>query len=251
MSGAEEAISLAVAFMPPGVALERLPCSTPGCAPDLLARLAGTGRGKVLLLGHLDTVVAHSAHRPLERDGDRLTGSGTIDMKGGDVLALGLLRELAKTPKLFEQLALLLVVDEEWRTAPFVHVQRFADFDACLCFEAGERTPAGDEAVIVKRKAAGTLNVEAHGRASHSGSAPHKGRSALLALTHVAQLIAEQADPQGPDHLTAVPTVMHAGDAFNVVPGAGELVSDMRADDAAAFQRVVAALPAEVGGATL
>ncbi len=196
--GAEAAISLAVSFMPPGVELERLPCSTPGCADDLFARLHGTGSGRVLLLGHLDTVVSHAAHRPLERDGDRLTGSGTVDMKGGDAIALGLLRELAKLPQLFEQLALLLVVDEEWRTAPFTHAERFAGFDACLCFEAGERTPAGDDAVIVKRKAAGTLNVEAHGRASHSGSAPHKGRSALLALTHVAQLVAEQADPDGP-----------------------------------------------------
>jgi glutamate carboxypeptidase len=45
--------------------------------------------------------------------------------------------------------------------------------------------------------------------------------------------------------------VMHAGDAFNVVPGSGHLVSDMRADDSAAFDRVTAAIPGEVGGATL
>ena len=75
--------------------------------------------------------------------------------------------------------------------------------------------------------------------------------AALLALAAAAQAVAGCHDPEGPDHLTAVPTVMHAGDAFNVVPGAGDLVSDMRADDAAAFERVVAALPAEVGGATL
>jgi glutamate carboxypeptidase len=249
--GAEAAIALAVSFMPPGVALERLTCSTPGCADDLLARLNGTGSGRVLLLGHLDTVVSHAAHRPLERDGDRLTGSGTVDMKGGDALALGLLRELSKLPDLFEQLALLLVVDEEWRTAPFVHAERFADFDACLCFEAGERTPDGDDAVIVKRKAAGTLNVEAHGRASHSGSAPHKGRSALLALTHVAQLVAEQADPDGPGRLTAVPTVLHSGDAFNVVPAHGQLICDLRADRLDAFADVLATVPAELAGVRL
>ena len=34
-------------------------------------------------------------HRPLRREGDRLVGSGTVDMKGGDVLALGVLRALA------------------------------------------------------------------------------------------------------------------------------------------------------------
>ena len=43
----------------------------------------------ILLLGHLDTVVSHDEHQPLRREGDQLVGSGTIDMKGGDVLALG------------------------------------------------------------------------------------------------------------------------------------------------------------------
>jgi glutamate carboxypeptidase len=244
--GAEEAVALSIAFLPPAATPERLSCSTAGCAPDLVGRLRGGGSGRVLLLGHLDTVVAHSAHRPLERDGDRLTGSGSIDMKGGDALALGLMRELVERPALYEELALLLVVDEEWRTVPLAHTDRFAHFDACLCFEAGERTPAGDDAVIVKRKAAGTLHVDAHGRASHSGSAPQRGRSALLALARVAQLVAEQGDPTGPDHLTAVPTVMHSGEAFNVVPARGELICDLRADRLEAFDPVVAAVPGEL-----
>ena len=172
-------------------------------------------------------------------------------MKGGVVLSLGVLRALAARPQDYAEVALLLVCDEEWRTAPFGHTERFAGWDACLCFEGGARTPDGDEGVVVRRKAAGTLRVNAHGRAAHSGSAPDRGRNALLALAAAAQAVAGCHDPDGPDHLTAVPTVMHAGDAFNVVPGAGELVSDMRADDSAAFERVVAAIPAEVGGATL
>jgi glutamate carboxypeptidase len=48
-----------------------------------------------------------------------------------------------------------------------------------------------------------------------------------------------------------VPTVLRCGDAFNVVPGSGELVCDVRADSLAAFDRVVAAVPADVGGARL
>ena len=128
------------------------------------------------------------------------------------------MRELAERPELFAEAVVLLVNDEEWRTAPFAHAKRFAGFDACLCFEAGERTKAGEEAVIVKRKAAATLRVQAHGRSSHSGSAPEKGRSALLALAAVAQLVAARSDPAGPDRLTAVPTILRSGDAFNVVP---------------------------------
>jgi glutamate carboxypeptidase len=252
VSGAEEAVAVASALLPPEAERERLPCSSPGHAPDMLARLSGSGSGRVLLLGHLDTVVAHADHRPLaERDG-RLEGSGTADMKGGDVLALGALRALAERREDFAEVALLLVVDEEWRTQPFHHAARFAGWDACLCFEAGERGPReGEEGVVVKRKAAGTLRVSAEGAASHSGSAPDKGRNALLALATAATVVAAHHDPRGADHLTAVPTILHSGEAFNVVPPSGELYCDLRADHAEAFGPVVAAVPAEVGGAKL
>ena len=245
VAGAEECAALATAFLPTEAEVERPECSTPGHAPDLVGRLRGTGTKRVLLLGHLDTVVAHGAHRPMGRDGDRLTGSGTVDMKGGVALSLALMRELADRPELYAEAAVLLVNDEEWRTTPFVHAERFAGFDACLCFEAGERGAAGEEAVIVKRKAAATLRVNAHGRSSHSGSAPERGRSALLALASVAQIVARCSDPAGPDRLTAVPTILRSGDAFNVVPAAGELLCDLRADGLDAFDPVLDAVPAE------
>jgi glutamate carboxypeptidase len=254
VSGAQEAAAIAAALLPDGATVERVPCSSPGHAPDLLARVRGNGTRRILLLGHLDTVVAHAEHRPLERDPedpDRLYGSGTVDMKGGDVLALGVLRALSTRPELFAEIALLLVVDEEWRIGPFGHVERFAGFDACLCFEAGERNADGHDAVVVKRKAAGTVEVLAQGRSAHSGSAPDKGRNALLALAAAAQAIAAEHDPHGADHLTAVPTVVRSGDAFNVVPATGRLIADVRADRLGAFARVLDAVPTEVGGATL
>jgi glutamate carboxypeptidase len=244
--GAEEAVALCVAFLPPEAEVERVPCSTEGHADDLVGRLRGGGSTRVLLLGHLDTVISHAAHRPLTRAGDRLTGSGTVDMKGGVALALGVMRELAAQPDLYAEAAILLVNDEEWRTAPFGHLERFAGFDACLCFEAGELDPDGRDALIVRRKAAGTLRVEAHGRSAHSGSAPHKGRSALLALAEVARRIAARSDPTGPERLTAVPTIVRSGEAFNVVPAHGELVCDLRADSLSALDPVLEVVPEEL-----
>jgi glutamate carboxypeptidase len=248
--GAEECASVCAVLLPDEAEIGRVECSSPGHAPDLLARLRGTGSRRVLLLGHLDTVIAHAEHKPLVRDGEQLVGSGTIDMKGGDVLAVAAMRAFARRPDAYGELALLLVCDEEWRTAPFAHVERFAGWDACLCFEAGEL--AGEaEGVVVRRKAAGTIRVQAHGRTAHSGSAPDRGRNALLALAAAAQAVAARHDPQGPAHLTAVPTVMRSGDAFNVVPGAGELFCDLRADDLDAIEAVLQAVPAEVGGVRL
>ncbi len=238
---------MCAALLPDGAEVSRPPCSTPGGAPDLLARVAGTGRRRVLLLGHVDTVVSHQAHLPLRRDGDRLYGPGTADMKGGVVLALGVMRALTEDPTGFGELAILLVTDEEWRTQPFRHARELGAFDACLCFEAGERGPEGQEGVVVKRKAAGTLRVGATGRSAHSGSAPDQGANALLALAQVAIDVSVHHAPSGPDRLSVVPTVLRSGDAFNVVPAQGELIFDLRADRVSAFEDVLAAVPESVG----
>lgn len=251
VAGAEAAFALAVELAPEGARIERIACSSGGHADDLVVTVAGGGGGRIVLLGHVDTVHAHGDHRPLRADGDRVTGSGTVDMKGGDVLALGVLRALATRPQDFEEVALLLVCDEEWRAGEFVHAPRYAGYDACLCFEGGQLTTSGEEAVIVRRKAAATLCVRAYGRSSHSGAAPDKGANALLALASAAQSVAALHDPHGAAHLTAVPTVMHSGDAFNVVPAAGELLCDLRADDDATFDAALARLPERVDGVRL
>jgi glutamate carboxypeptidase len=172
-------------------------------------------------------------------------------MKGGVVLAIGVMRALEQRPESFAEASLLLVNDEEWRTGALAHAQRFANVDACLCFEAGQLAPDGQEGVVVKRKAAGTLRIHATGRSAHSGSAPDKGRNALLALASAAQTVAACHAPSGPDRLSAVPTIMNAGEAFNVVPPSGELFCDLRAESLHAFDTVIGSLPDEVGGATL
>ena len=250
VAGAEEAVAVASALVADVAERRRPECSSPGHAPDLELRVRGPGARRLLLVGHLDTVVAHAAHVAPQRRGDRILGSGTIDMKGGVALSLGLLRALAARPELGEA-TLLLVNDEEWRVGPFVHGARFAGYDACLCFEAGERDPRGADAVIVRRKAAGTIRVRATGRSAHSGSAPDKGISALLALAEIARAGAAAHDPAGPDRLTVVPTILRSGDALNVVPAAGELVFDIRADRLEALRDVLDLIPEHQGGATI
>lgn len=217
----------------------------------MLARIKGRGSGRLLLLGHVDTVIGHSSHAPLRRDGERLYGPGAVDMKGGDVLALGVARALASHLDAFEEMTVLFVTDEEWRVQPFGHVERFASYDACLCFEGGQLGADGEEGVVVQRKAAGTMRVAATGRASHSGSAPDQGRNALLALAATAIEIAKRHDPAGEEHLSVVPTVVRSGDAFNVVPAHGELLFDMRADRSDSFPAVCAAVPADLDGVGL
>jgi glutamate carboxypeptidase len=167
------------------------------------------------------------------------------------VLALGVARTLAARLDAFDEVGVLLVTDEEWRVEPFRHVERFAAYDACLCFEGGQLSADGEEGVVVQRKAAGTMRVSATGRAAHSGSAPDQGRNALLALAATAIELAKLHHPGGPEHLSVVPTVVRSGDAFNVVPAEGELLFDMRADRSESFAAVCAAVPAELDGVGL
>src|SRR3954453_13328231 len=200
LHGADECASVCAALTPDHAQLERVPCSSPNHAADLIARLAGTGEGRILLLGHLDTVIAHAAHRPLAREGEKLIGSGSVDMKGGVGLSPGVLRALAARAQDYAEVALLLVCDEEWRTAPFSHTERFAGWDACLCFEGGARNADGQEGVGVRRKAAGTLRVKPRGRASLAVPAPAQRRNPLLPHAAPAQAVAGSHDPERPDH---------------------------------------------------
>ncbi len=244
--GAERCVALAISFLPEGGEVQRIPCSSSACVDDLLVTWSGTGTRRLLLLGHLDTVVSHQHHQPVRLQDGKLIGSGTSDMKGGVAISLAVARALVPESDAYAELSVLLVTDEEWRTEAFVHAPRFSGYDACLCFEAGERAADANEAVIVRRKGAGTLRVRATGRAAHSGSQPQLGRNALVALSRAAIAIADLHDPDGPERLTVVPTIMAAGEALNMVPPSGDLTVDIRSDDTAAFARVVAAVPSEI-----
>lgn len=250
LDGAERAVEVCLAGMPEGAMIERVPCSSPEHAPDLIVRLAGSGRPRLLLLGHLDTVISHDAHVPLQREGDRWRGSGSVDMKGGVALALGLANWLSERTELFAELAILLVMDEEWRLEPFAHVERFAHYDACLCFEAGERVGEA-EGVVVQRKAAGTIQVDARGRAAHAGSNPDAGVNALLALAGAAKQAAALHLPHGPEALSVVPSRIKSGHAINVVPAEGRLMIDVRAAEASSFTGVMEAVAQRSNGASI
>ena len=66
-----------------GFTVERHPEVKAG--DNLLAIRKGSGRGKVLLVGHSDTVFPHgtTAQRPVTINDDILLGPGTCDMKAG------------------------------------------------------------------------------------------------------------------------------------------------------------------------
>src|SRR4030042_1656783 len=97
-----------------GLTVERFAQEQAG--DDLLATLDGSGHGRILLLGHSDTVFAKgtAASRPMTIQDDRVLGPGTCDMKAGllaGIYALAALRAVGFDD--FARITYLCVSDEE------------------------------------------------------------------------------------------------------------------------------------------
>ena len=148
--------------------------------PVLIATTGDSTAGNVLLLGHLDTVLPATAPR---RIGDRLTGTGALDMKGGFVALVGALRLLwirgGTTPA---GLTLVAVPDEEigGPISETLVREMGADARAVLVLEPGGRSGSA-ETIVTGRRGLSVWRLDARGIAAHSGLAFDQGRSALAA----------------------------------------------------------------------
>ncbi len=93
--------------------VEAVPAEAPGLPDNLVARLKGTGKGRILMIGHLDTVFepGTAAKRPYTMTGDRLTGPGVGDEQGGvvhGIYALQILKALGF--KAYAQIPFLILL---------------------------------------------------------------------------------------------------------------------------------------------
>ncbi len=211
----------------------------PGRGDQMTARRRfGSGR-KMLILGHADTVwpAGTVAEWPFARNGDRLTGPGVGDMKGGVISAVFALKSLLKRGlEGLGECTFLLVPDEELGSVQsrswIENEARRAD--ACLTLEPCR--PGGG--VVTGRGAVGAVFIRAKGVSAHCAAAPEKGASAVRAL---ADLIGELERLS--DHsrgISASVGIFHGGAARQVVPPDAELHLDLRAPDAAAADALLA-----------
>ena len=190
----------------------------------LIAALPGRGHGRVVLLGHHDTVfpAGTATQRPLVvRDGVA-AGPGVADMKGGLLLGIATLEALSRGPRDFAAVELHSVPDEEVRTVAFATVNRAADADAVLVLECGREN--GD--LVSGRKTGAWLRISVEGRSAHVGTEPDLGRSAVLGLCHEVTRISS-LDGARPG-LTIMAGTIVGGTTPNVVPDAAEATIDVR-----------------------
>lgn len=197
---------------------------------NLLATRKGSGQGRVLLVGHSDTVFPRgtAAQRPVTINGDTLLGPGTCDMKAGlltGIYAIEALDSIGFTD--YEEISFLIVSDEEIDERYSVPLIRSASRgkDAVLTLEAARAN--GD--IVTARKGVRSFVVEAFGKAAHSGVEPEKGRSAILALAH--QVIALHDLNDYTNGVSVNVGVTEGGRARNIVADHASIKFEARAYD--------------------
>lgn len=224
-----------------GAHVERI-AGTEGRGDHVLVTSPWGGEGPgVLVLCHLDTVhpTGTIEHFPFREDGDKAYGPGIYDMKGGAYLALAAYESLAANRGTAALPVRLVYTSDEEVGSPTSRalIERLgANAKYVLVTE-----PAREGGKIVTgRRGTGRYVVRAHGRASHSGTRPQDGRSAIREIAKQILAIDALNDPA-----TGVNTnvgLISGGTAANVVPEHCAIEVDLRMKTLADAERLVARL---------
>ncbi|MBI3244179.1 MAG: M20 family metallopeptidase, partial [Chloroflexi bacterium] len=201
----------------------------------------GANAGRLLLIGHLDTVYPDgtAAARPMRFEGDKILGPGVCDMKGGLLVGMYALRALQMTG--FNDFAEIVFVfnSEEEVGSPVsraVYSSIAQQMDAAIVFESARAN--GD--IVSARKGSAEYKLTVKGKSAHAGVEPEKGANAALELAH--QIIAvSQLDGLVPG-VTVNPDVIGGGTKSNVIPDEAWALIDVRATDSAGAEAITQAL---------
>lgn len=221
-----------------GMSVELVPAELPTLPDNVVARLRGTGRGRILMIAHTDTVFGPGtvARRPFRIDGARAYGPGVIDEKGGvveGIFAIRLLRTLKQRD--FAAITFLIETSEE-RGSPGTRKlidTLLADADVELNLEPGDMP----DTLTVWRKGSANLTVSVKGRPAHAGVAPQNGRNAAQELVH--QIALAGTLPTAGQGLTSNLTLLSAGSRYNIIPEDASATFNVRVRENRQFDEVL------------
>jgi glutamate carboxypeptidase len=203
-----------------GARIERIPgrMGFGGCVRARFPHPAGDAPG-ILILAHLDTVhpVGTLKLLPFRREEGRCYGPGICDMKGGTLLAVEAIRELARAGiPTSRPVTVLLTPDEEVgtpSTRDLIEAEA-ARHAVVLVPEPGR--PEGDSpmgGLVTGRYAIARFNLRTTGRPSHAGAKLSDGRSAIREMCR--QILAIEA--MTTEAATYSVGVIHGGQWVNCV----------------------------------
>lgn len=206
----------------------------------------GTGGGKVLVIGHYDTVwpagtLAGWGDAQGRDNAGRatLSGPGIFDMKTGLVQGVWALRLLQESGMPHPEVTFLFNGDEEVGSIASRPVIEAAarQADAVLVLE-----PTNGGAVKTSRKGIGIFKIKATGIEAHAGLDPTRGANAIHALAEFITAAVQVADLDRGTSISA--GLISGGSASNVSAGSATAVVDIRVQTEAEMERVDAALDA-------
>jgi glutamate carboxypeptidase len=209
-----------------GATIELVP-NTPEKSNHVLATLKGTGKAKILLMAHMDTVFKEgsAAERPFHIKDGRAYGPGVMDDKGGIVAGIYALKVLKNLDfKDYAQITFLLDASEETgsEVATDLIKKTAKQHDVTLNLEW--------------RKGSATALVEVKGKAAHAGVAPELGRNAAMEAAHQILQLGKLGDEAKKTTINF--TVLKAGDRTNVIPDQATAKADVRAAVPEEFDRI-------------
>jgi len=187
---------------------------------------AGTRSRAILLIGHMDTVFPQdTSFLRYQEKGDRITGPGIIDMKGGLAVMIGAALALARTNRLADLPLRLLFTSDEETGSPTAEplLAELAPLTACaLVMECGGMH--GE--VVTGRRGKRGYRMEVRGRAGHAAFAGPDKASAILEMAKRIPALESLNDP-GRGLVVNVGQV-RGGIGPNSVPAQAEAFIDTR-----------------------
>ncbi len=226
-------------------------------AGHLVAERKGTRGKRVLLIGHMDTVFElDSPFQRFVRNGDKATGPGSEDMKGGLVIMLSALKAMNAAGALDgANITVFLTGDEERHGNP-VSISRGdlieagKNSDAALEFEAGVRVAGHDEASIARRSSY-SWTLKTTGKEAHSaGVFGTAGFGAIYELTRILDRFRQELREEGVTYnvgLMAGGSAVTADQAnaaltatgkSNIIPAAAQASGDLRTVTDEQYQKI-------------
>lgn len=219
-----------------------------------LASEPAAERPALALVSHLDTVFPPGEEArngfAWRREGERIYGPGTNDIKGGTALIWLMLAAMREAePELFAAANWIVALN----ACEEVDSESFGDACAgripdgalgCLIFEAdggeGERF-----SVVTARKGRATFTVRVEGRGAHAGGGHARGANAITQLAEVVLRLSRLTDYSA-DATVNVGRIA-GGTVNNRVPHEAAATLEMRAFDREAYERTKAAILAMAG----
>jgi len=179
---------------------------------------------EILFMGHIDTVFPKdSPFQQFEIKGDRIYGPGIIDMKGGIVLMIDLLKAFKETNQLDK--FMVIINDDEEIGSPYsnARVKELASrVRSGLVFEPG----LPDGAVVTSHAGVHWVTLTVEGKAAHAGLEPQNGISACVELSDKVGRLSKLSEPD--KNILVNVGVIKGGTKPNVVCETAEAGIDIR-----------------------